>query len=145
MHTQTLPPDGELILTRYLRNRLRNTKWQGALVSNRLTKRADGAEVPPSQDYAIVIRCDGNQETQPPVHRVRFGIRVIGPEGDDNGTKTGDLARHVALWLKSAWAHDKNIAHAPFVSGPTRVSATVGERQTNYITADLLMVSTITE
>ena len=144
MHTQTIPPDGERIVCDYLRRRVVGTPWERAFISNRLTARANGDEVMPDEDYAVIVRCDGSQMANPPVHRLRFGIRVIGPDTDHNGDRTGALGRNVAHWLRSAWALDSThtIVHAPFVSGPARLPAATGERQTTYITTDLLMVST---
>lgn len=139
MATHVLPPDDELAITRFLRQRLGSTQWAGALVSNRLTERADGAEVPPAQDFAVIVRSDGGPALTPPTFLRRFGIRIFGPDGDDNGERTMTLARHVVACLPLAPFETVQVAAVRAIHGPYRVPPTVS-RPEAYLTCELILV-----
>lgn len=139
MATHVLPPDEELVLTGYIRDRLIGTQWDTALVSNRLTRRGNGDEVEPAEDYAVIVRSDGGPRGEPPTFARRFGIRVFGPDGDGNGTLTGALARYVAASLPAAPKTQTPIAALNHLSGPYRVPETVG-RPEAYITCEFVLV-----
>lgn len=138
MATHTIPPNEELIFTRLFRDRLAATEWASALISNRLTQRPNGDEIAPAHDFAVIVRGDGGQSLEPPTYLRRLGIRVFGPDGDDNTIRTSELARYVAVLLRAAWQHSTHIARTRAVNGPYRVRPTVG-RPEMYLTADVVV------
>lgn len=140
MRIRVLPPNEELVLTRYLRRELTGSAWGQVLVSNRLTARADGTEVPPAADCAVIVRGDGGPALEPPLYLRRVGIRVFGPDGDDNHLRTSELARHVAAAIHDAFLRCDPIADVRQVSGPMRVPPTVAGRPEMYLTAELVLV-----
>lgn len=141
MATWTTPPNEELVLTGAVRAALAGTPWAGALVTNRLTTRGTGEEVAPSQDYAVIIRGDGGPDGEPPTFTRRVGIRIFGPDGDDNHVRTSALARHLVPVLHRLWELTPAVAATRAVNGPYRVPATVG-RPEMYATAELVLVGT---
>lgn len=139
MASHAIRPNEELILTGYLRSRLQGGPWAQALVSNRLTARADGEEVAPRQDYAVIVRSDGGPALEPPTFLCRIGVRIFGPDGDDNHMLTSGFARHVAALLTNAWAHAPQVAATRATNGPYRVPPDLG-RPEMYLTAELVFV-----
>lgn len=138
MATHALRPDAELILTQYIRGRLAGTKWAGSLVSNRLPRQA-GTESAPATDFAIIVRHDGGPSLGPPTYSAGFGVRVFGPDGDESGISTGELARHLIAWLQASPAPGTPIAACRATHGPMRVPQTVG-RPEAYLTCELILV-----
>ena len=141
MAGETTPPNEELILTGLIRAQLAATAWSSAFVSNRLTTRAEGDMVAPSADFAVIVRSDGGPALEPTTFQRQFGIRVFGPDGDDNHIHTSELARWLVPLLQGAWMHSRAVAATRAVHGPYRVPATVG-RPEMYLTAELVLVGT---
>ena len=141
MTTTLLPPDEETALTTYFRAALAGTQWESALVSNRLTRRGSGEEVAPDADFAVIVRGDGGPALEPPTFLRRAGIRIFGPDGDDNGVQTGALARYLAALLPVTHLYVDSVAATRAVHGPHRVAPTLG-RPENYVTCDLVFVGT---
>lgn len=139
MASHAIRPNEELLLTGYLRSRLQGGPWAQALVSNRLTARPSGAEVAPQADYAVIVRSDGGPALEPPTFLCRIGVRLFGPDGDDNHMLTSGFARHVSALLTNAWAHVPQIATTRAVNGPYRVPPDLG-RPEMYLTAELVFV-----
>lgn len=139
MSTYVIPVNEELLLTGFIRDRLAGTLWASALVNNRLSERANGEEVAPGEDFAVIVRSDGGPALEPPTFLRRFGIRIFGPDGDDNHVRTSELARHVAAALQAAWRHTEHVADTRAVSGPYRVPPAVG-RPEMYLTCELVLV-----
>lgn len=142
MASTTLPPNEELVLTGLIRSALQtSTDWPDAFVSNRLTKRSPGTtpETAPDEDFAVIVRSDGGPRLEHSTFLRRFGIRVIGPDGDDNHIRTSGLARWLVPLLEESWRRSEAIAATRAVSGPHRVPATVG-RPEMYLTVELVFV-----
>ena len=139
MATHALPVNEELTLTGLIRSALAGTEWADAFVSNRLTARPSGEEVAPAEDFAVIVRSDGGAATEPPTFVRRFGIRVFGPDGDENHLRTSALARHLVPILIGAWRRDDHVAATRAVAGPHRVQPAVG-RPEMYLTAELVFV-----
>ena len=138
MATHVIAPNEELVLTGYLRDKLASTPWAAAFVSNRLVLH-DGREVLPSEDYAVIVRSDGGPALEPPTFLRRFGIRIFGPDGDDNGMRTMALAAHVEVLLKAAPFHTSEVAATLATHGPSRVPPSVS-RPEAYLTCELVLV-----
>lgn len=139
MATYVVRPDDELVVTRLIRGALAATEWSSALVSNRLTKRADGTEVAPDEDFAVIVRSDGGASLEPPTFSCRFGVRVIGPDGDDNHMRAAALARHVAAALSAAAELTTEVTATVTTFGPYRVETDLS-RPECYLTAELVLV-----
>lgn len=139
MASHAIRPDDELIATRLIRASLASTEWSTALVSNRLTKRPDGAEVAPDEDFAVIVRSDGGSSMELPTFSCRLGIRVIGPDGDDNHMRTGALARRVSAALSAAAELTTEVANTVATFGPYRVETELS-RPECYLTAELVLV-----
>lgn len=130
MAGHVIAPDDELVLAKLIRAGLVGTIWASALVSNRLVG---------TQQFAAIVRSDGGPALEPPTFLRRYGVRIFGPDGDDNHLRTGEFARYVAALIAAAPERAREVAAVRAVNGPMRVPSTAS-RPESYITCELVLV-----